>query len=91
MYTLENREDVASANVSNAVLDDEDTWVFDFRNNSITGTENTSYNSFDATNLVIEQILSENAGLELTATSRISEVGGWNVRPTMSTFPLANI
>jgi hypothetical protein len=65
MFTWSNRED-EGANISNAVLADEDRWVFDFRNNTLTGTENTSYNSFDATNITIEQVLSENAGLELS-------------------------
>ena len=76
MYTWKNREDSASANVSNAVLSDEDSWVFDFRNNTVTGTENTSYNSFDATNLVIEQIISENAGVEL-AFDKQNFRSGW--------------
>ena len=76
MYTWSNREDDASANVSNAVLSDEDRWVFDFRNNTLTGTENTSYSSFDATNITIEQKLSENAGLELAYDKQNSK-SGW--------------
>ncbi len=75
MYTWSNRED-AGANVSNAVLSDEDRWVFDFRNNTLTGTENTSYSSFDATNITLEQKLSENAGLEL-AYDQQNAKDGW--------------
>lgn len=63
-YTWMNREDSA-ADVSNAVLSDEDSWVFDFRNNTLTGLDNTSSNSFDATNITLEQEFSQDAGIEL--------------------------
>ncbi|MDE0768527.1 MAG: hypothetical protein OSB19_09055 [Opitutaceae bacterium] len=75
MYTWKNRAD-ANASVSNAVLSDEDSWVFDFRDNTLTGTDNTSYNSFDATNIVLEQKLSENAGFELAYDKQNSK-DGW--------------
>ena len=76
MYTWSNREDAAGANTRNAVLSDEDRWVFDFRNNSLTGTENTSYSSFDATNIALEQRLSENAGFELVYDKQ-NQKDGW--------------
>ena len=74
-FTWANRAD-ANASISNSVLSDEDDWVFDFRNNTLTGTENTSYSSFDATNIVLEQKLSENAGLELAYDKQNSK-DGW--------------
>jgi hypothetical protein len=64
-YTWANREDASGANVSNAVLSDEDRWVFDFRNNTLTGNENTSRNSFDAANVTLEQQFNENSGIEI--------------------------
>jgi len=77
MFTWSNRDDATTAgNISNAVLSDEDRWVFDFRNNTLTGTENTSYSSFDAITLTIEQILSENAGFEL-AYDKQNARDGW--------------
>jgi hypothetical protein len=75
MFTWSNRED-ANANVSNAVLSDEDRWVFDFRNNTLTGTENTSYNSFDAINLTLEQQFSENSGIEVSYDKQNTK-DGW--------------
>ena len=63
-YTWSNREDSGAA-VSNAVLSDEDNWVFDFRNNTVSGKDNTSTNSFDAVNLTLEQQFSQNSGIEI--------------------------
>lgn len=73
--TWRNRED-ANAAVSNAVLSDEDAWVFDFRNNTLTGTENTSYNSFDALNVTLEQTFGQNAGVEVVVDKQNTK-DGW--------------
>ncbi|MBC9867175.1 MAG: hypothetical protein F7O42_04725 [Opitutae bacterium] len=74
-YTWRNREDVNAA-VSNAVLSDEDDWVFDFRNNTVTGTENTSFSSFDAANITLEQQFSQNSAVEIVYDKQHSK-DGW--------------
>jgi len=78
-HTWKNRADDNAANVSNNVLSDEDNYVFDFRNNTLTGTENTSYNSFDATNITLEQQFSQNAGIEIAYTNEHYK-DGWSDR-----------
>ncbi|MCB1120754.1 MAG: TonB-dependent receptor plug domain-containing protein, partial [Verrucomicrobiae bacterium] len=74
-FTWANREDAPGANVSNAVLSDEDRWVFDFRNNTLTGTENTSRNSFDAANITLEQQFSQNSGIEIAYDKQKTRYG----------------
>jgi outer membrane receptor protein involved in Fe transport len=74
-FTWSNRED-ANAAVSNAVLSDEDDWVFDFRNNTLTGHENTSFSSFDAANITLEQQFSQNSGVEIAYDKQNSK-DGW--------------
>lgn len=63
-WTAANREDQGTSGFSQGVLTDETGYIFDFRNNSLSGLDNTQKFSFDAVNITIEQRLGENAGLE---------------------------
>ena len=75
MYTWSNREDTSAA-VSNAVLDDDDLYVFDFRNNTLAGRDNTQYNSFEAFNVTLEQTWLEGmAGVETGAGRTTGQMG----------------
>ena len=91
MYTWANRED-AAADVSNAVLADDDLYVFDFRNNTLAGRDNTQYNSFEAFNATLEQTWLEGmAGVELVLDEQSARWGsmdrvGNNVNVDASAF-----
>ena len=64
-FTWSNRDD-ATADTSNNVLADEDRYVFDFRNNTLWGRDNTQDNSFEAFNIQLEQTwLEGKAGIEI--------------------------
>ncbi|SVE18881.1 uncharacterized protein METZ01_LOCUS471735, partial [marine metagenome] len=52
---------------------------FDFRNNTLTGTENTTFNSFDATNITLEQQFSQNSAIEIAYTNEHYK-DGWSDR-----------
>ncbi|QXD25149.1 hypothetical protein F7C95_04410 [Opitutia bacterium ISCC 51] len=64
-YTAANREETSGGTFSQGVLTDETGYVFDFRNKSLSGLDNTQANSFDAFNLSLEHQFGENAGIEL--------------------------
>lgn len=64
-YTASNREELNGGTFSQGVLTDETGYIFDFRNNSLSGLDNTQQNSFEAFNISIEQQFGENAGIEL--------------------------
>lgn len=65
-YTYTLREEDGGNGYSNGVLTDETRWVYDFRNNSLSGLDNQQKYDFSAYNLTAEQRLGQNAGLELS-------------------------
>ncbi|MBK1878813.1 TonB-dependent receptor [Pelagicoccus mobilis] len=65
-YTYVNREDEGGNGFSNGVLTDDTRWVFDFRNQSLGGIDNTQEISFDVFNITVEQELTDKAGIQLS-------------------------
>lgn len=65
-YTHANVEDSNLSGFSNGVLTDENGWVFDYRNRSLSGLDNTQDYSFDAKNITLEHRFNDNAGIELS-------------------------
>ena len=64
-YTAPTREDLAGGDFSQGVLTEETGYVFDFRNNTLTGLDNKQNVSFEAVNVSLEHQFGENAGIEL--------------------------
>ncbi len=64
-WTAANREDEGTSGFSQGVLTDETGYIFDYRNRSLSGLDNTQQFSFDAVNLTLEQRLGDNGGIEL--------------------------
>lgn len=65
-WTYTNREELGGSGLSNGVLNDDNRYIFDFRNQSLSGIDNTQDISFDVYNITLEQRLGQNAGLELS-------------------------
>lgn len=64
-YTAANREETSGGQFSQGVLTDETGYIFDFRNNSLSGLDNTQSTGFDAFNVSLEHEFGENAGIEI--------------------------
>ncbi len=90
-YTARTIEDEGQSGFSNGVLTDENGWVFDFRNQSLSGLDNTQDYSFDARNITLEHRFTENAGIEIAYDDQVYEsfsrdrVGN-NINVDVSTF-----
>ena len=72
-FTALNIEDENASGFSNGVLTDENGWVFDYRNRSLSGLDNTQDYSWDAKNITIEHRFNENAGIELSYDDQLYE------------------
>ena len=65
-YTYANRAEDGGSGFSDAVLNDSNRWIFDFRNNYLGGLDNQQKYDFSAVNVALEQRLGQNAGIELS-------------------------
>ncbi len=72
-WTYPSAEDEGTSGFSNGVLTDENNWVFDYRNRSLSGIDNTQDYSFDAKNITIEHRFNDNAGIELSYDDQLYE------------------
>ena len=72
-FTHANVEDANLSGFSNGVLTDKNGWVFDYRDRSLSGLDNTQDYSFDAKNITLEHRFNENAGIELSYDDQLYE------------------
>jgi outer membrane receptor protein involved in Fe transport len=70
-YTYVNRSEEGNSGFSSGVLTDDNGWIFDYRNRTLSGLDNTQNFSFDAMNITLEQRLGENAGIELSLDDQL--------------------